>query len=154
MLKLQNTLSGQVEEFRPLKGNLVRMYACGPTVYNYVHIGNFRTFVFVDLLRRYLLYLGYDVLHVMNITDIDDKIIKRSVETGKSLREYTSEYLQAFLEDLDHLNIQRPEKMPNATDHIPEMVALIDKLKDQGHIYTSDGSVYFNIATFPDYGKL
>ena len=82
MLKLQNTLSGQLEEFRPLKGNLVRMYACGPTVYNYVHIGNFRTFVFVDLLRRYLLYLGYEVLHVMNITDIDDRIIKKSVEAG------------------------------------------------------------------------
>ena len=154
MLKLQNTLSGQLEEFRPLNGNQVRMYACGPTVYNYVHIGNFRTFVFVDLLRRYLIYLGYEMYHVMNITDIDDKIIKRSVESGKTLREYTSEYLQAFIEDLDHLNIQRPEKMPNATDHIPEMIDLIRRLQENGRSYTSDGSVYFNISSFPDYGKL
>src|SRR5882724_13339019 len=128
MLKLQNTLSGQLEEFNPADDNRVRMYACGPTVYNYVHIGNFRTFVFVDLLRRYLIYLGYEVDHVMNITDIDDKIIKRSVETGKSLRDYRKQYLDAFLEDLDHLNIQRPERMPRATDHIPEMVDLINRL--------------------------
>ena len=123
-------------------------------MYNYVHIGNFRTFVFIDLLRRYLIYLGYDMYHVINITDIDDKIIKASIEAGKSLRDYTSQYLEAFLEDLDHLNIQRPEKMPNATDHVEEMVTLIDRLHKGGHTYASEGSVYYNIATFEGYGKL
>src|SRR5207247_8275427 len=105
MLRLRNTLTRALEEFTPLDGNKVRMYACGPTVYDYGHIGNFRTFVAVDILRRYLKYLGYDVLHVMNITDVDDKIIRKTLESGKSLREFTDFYTQAFLEDSRSLNI-------------------------------------------------
>src|SRR2546430_6971644 len=113
-LRLYNTLSGKVEEFQPMNNNEVRMYACGPTVYDYGHIGNFRTFVAVDVLRRYLRYLGYQVNHVMNITDVDDKIIRRMLESGKSLRQYTQFYTDAFLEDARSLNIEQPEVMPRA----------------------------------------
>src|SRR5213078_1657960 len=119
-LRLFNTLSGRIEQFQPLTDNQVRMYACGPTVYDYGHIGNFRTFVAVDVLRRYLKYLGYEVHHVMNITDVDDKIIRKTLEPGKSLREFTDFYTQAFVEDSRSLNIEPPEVMPRATDHIPE----------------------------------
>ncbi|HXU09989.1 MAG TPA: cysteine--tRNA ligase [Blastocatellia bacterium] len=154
MLKLQNTLTRALEEFKPLQGNTVRMYACGPTVYDYGHIGNFRTFVAVDVLRRYLKYLGYDVLHVMNITDVEDKIIRRMLESGQSLEEYTEFYTQAFLEDTKALNIEQPEMIPRATKHIPEMVELMQRLADTEHTYTSDGSLYYRIGSFPDYGKL
>ncbi|HSB08399.1 MAG TPA: cysteine--tRNA ligase [Blastocatellia bacterium] len=154
MLKLQNTLTRAQEEFKPLEGNTVRMYACGPTVYDYGHIGNFRTFVAVDVLRRYLKYLGYDVLHVMNITDVEDKIIKRMLESGQSLEEYTEFYTRAFLEDIKVLNIEQPEVMPRATKHIPEMIELMRRLAETGHTYTSDGSLYYSIGSFPGYGKL
>jgi len=154
MLKLQNTLTRALEEFKPLQGNTVRMYACGPTVYDYGHIGNFRTFVAVDVLRRYLKYLGYDVLHVMNITDVEDKIIRRMLESGQSLEEYTEFYTQAFLEDTKALNIEQPEMIPRATKHIPEMVELMQRLADTEHTYTSDGSLYYRIGSFPGYGKL
>jgi cysteinyl-tRNA synthetase len=154
MLKLHNTLTRALEEFKPLEGNIVRMYACGPTVYDYGHIGNFRTFVAVDVLRRYLKYLGYEVLHVMNITDVEDKIIRRMLESGQSLEEYTEFYAQAFLEDTKALNIEEPEVIPRATKHIPEMIELMKRLADTDHTYTSDGSLYYRIGSFPGYGKL
>jgi len=148
-----NTLSGRIEEFRPLHDNEVRMYACGPTVYDYGHIGNFRTFVFVDLLRRYLKQ-HYKLHHVMNITDVDDKIIRNSAAAGVSINEYTKKYQQAFLEDADSLNLERPE-IVRATEHIDEMARFIQQLVDKGFAYrTDDGSYYFRIAKFPEYGKL
>ena len=148
-----NTLSGRIEEFRPLHDNEVRMYACGPTVYDYGHIGNFRTFVFVDLLRRYLKQ-HYKLHHVMNITDVDDKIIRNSAAAGVSINEYTKKYQQAFLEDADSLNLERPD-IVRATEHIDEMARFIQQLVDKGFAYrTDDGSYYFRIAKFPEYGKL
>jgi cysteinyl-tRNA synthetase len=143
-----------LEDFKPLEGNRVRMYACGPTVYDYGHIGNFRTFVAVDVLRRYLKYLGYEVMHVMNITDVDDKIIRNMLAERKTLREYTDFFLAEFLKDSESLNIEKPEVMPRAIDHIPEMIVIMERLKAAGHTYASDGSLYFAIGTFPDYGKL
>ena len=154
MLKLRNTLTRRLEEFTPLEGNTVRMYACGPTVYDYGHIGNFRTFVSVDVLRRYLKYLGYQVQHIMNITDVEDKIIRGMLAAGKSLEEYTEFFTQEFLKDSDALNIERSEVMPYATKHLPQMVDLMRRLADGGHTYESDGSLYFSIASFPGYGKL
>lgn len=154
MLKLYNTLTNRVEDFRPLHPPEVRMYVCGPTVYDYAHIGNFRTFLFSDLLRRYLKYRGYRVHHVMNITDVDDKIIKRAVEQQMTLRDYTDRFTQYFFEDFDALGAERPEEVLRATDHIPEMIELIKRLTDQGHTYRSDGSTYYRIGTFPGYGKL
>jgi len=142
------------EEFAPLEGNTVRMYACGPTVYDYGHIGNFRTFVAVDVLRRYLKYLGYEVNHVMNITDVDDKIIRGVLQSGKSLRDYTEFYSQAFLEDSKSLAIEQPEVIPRATDHIPEMIDIMNRLAASDHTYKSDGSLYYSIGSFPNYGKL
>ena len=118
MLRLKNTLTRAKEEFKPIEDKLVRMYACGPTVYDFGHIGNFRTFVAVDLLRRYLKYLGYRVQHVMNITDVEDKIIREMTAAGKSLREFTEFYTDEFLRDMDRLNIERPELTPRATEHI------------------------------------
>jgi cysteinyl-tRNA synthetase len=148
-----NTLSGRIEEFQPLHDNEVRMYACGPTVYDYGHIGNFRTFVFVDLLRRYLKQ-HYKLRHVMNITDVDDKIIRNAAKSGVSINEYTKKYTQAFLEDSDSLNIEHPE-IVRATEHIEDMARFIQKLVDKGDAYrTDDGSYYFRIARFPEYGKL
>src|SRR5271169_4644049 len=153
--QLFNTLSGKVEEFRPLEDNLVRMYACGPTVYDYGHIGNFRTFIVVDTLRRFLLQSGYKLKHVMNITDVDDKIIRNAARDGVSVQEYTGKYKKAFLEDADALNIERPEMIVKATDHIQEMAHFIAALRDKGYAYaTDDGSYYFRIAKFPEYGKL
>src|ERR1044072_8449595 len=154
MLRLRNTLTRTQEEFRPLEGNTVRMYACGPTVYDYGHIGNFRTFVAVDVLRRYLKYLGYEVFHVMNITDVEDKIIRNMLEQGRTLEDYTEFYTQEFLKDCDSLNIQRPELMPYATQHIPEMISIMNRLSDAGHTYKSDNSLYFSIASFPEYAKI
>jgi len=132
----------------------VRMYTCGPTVYSYVHIGNFRTFTFQDILRRYLRYRGYQLDHVMNITDIDDKIIRRASETGASLRDYTEVYHKAFEEDARKLRLQTPERVVRATDHVDDMVKAIQKLEERGLTYHSDGSVYFRIGGFPGYGKL
>ena len=155
LLQLFNTLSGKVEEFRPLEDNLVRMYACGPTVYDYGHIGNFRTFIVVDTLRRFLKQSGYGLKHVMNITDVDDKIIRNAARDGVTVSEYTAKYKQAFLEDADTLNIERPEFLVEATEHIQEMAHFIKGLEDKGFAYrTEDGSYYFRIAKFPDYGKL
>jgi cysteinyl-tRNA synthetase len=155
VLRISNTLSGKIEEFNPLQDNLVRMYTCGPTVYDYAHIGNFRTFVFQDVLKRYLRYKGYAVRHVMNVTDVDDKTIRNSgaSEPG-GLREYTDRYTRAFFEDCEKLRIQRPDVVAHATDHIPDMVELIQRLQDKGYTYAREGSVYFKISNFKDYGKL
>ncbi|MBK9314272.1 MAG: cysteine--tRNA ligase [Acidobacteria bacterium] len=154
MLKLYNTLTNQVEEFQPLDPPDVRMYVCGPTVYDFAHIGNFRTFLFADLLRRYIKYKGYRLRHVMNITDVDDKIIARAVEHKMTLRDYTDKYINYFFEDFDALGGERPEEVLRATDHIDEMVELINRLEANGHTYATDGSTYFRIGTFPGYGKL
>jgi cysteinyl-tRNA synthetase len=153
-LRFYNTLSQQVEEFRPQQDNLVRMYTCGPTVYNFAHIGNFRTFVFIDLLRRWLLARGYRLDHVMNITDVEDRIIRNSLEQHKPIKEYTATYEKAFFEDCAVLRLTQPERWVRATEHINEMAAAIEKLGEKGYTYESDGSIYFRIASFPDYGKL
>src|SRR6476619_5062256 len=153
-LRLFNTLSGKVDEFQPLVDNEVRMYACGPTVYDYGHIGNFRTFVAVDILRRHLLQSGYKLQHVMNITDVDDKIIRNSAQAGLSVQQYTAKYQKAFLEDAAALHIEQP-KIVRATEHITQMAEFIAKLVEKGYAYrTDDGSYYFRIAKFPAYGKL
>jgi cysteinyl-tRNA synthetase len=153
-LRLFNTLSGKVEDFQPLADNQVRMYACGPTVYDYGHIGNFRTFIAVDLLRRYFLLSGYKVKHVMNITDLDDKIIRNAAAAGLSVQQYTTKYQNAFLEDAASLHIEQPE-IVRATENIPQMAAFIAALVEKGFAYrTDDGSYYFRIARFPGYGKL
>ncbi|HKX32774.1 MAG TPA: cysteine--tRNA ligase [Blastocatellia bacterium] len=154
MLKLYNTLTGKVEEFQPLDPQQVRMYVCGPTVYDYAHIGNFRTFLFADLLRRYLLYKGYRLSHVMNITDVDDKIIARAVKQQQTLDQYTERYLQFFWEDFDALGAQRPDQVLRATGHIPEMVELIKRLGANGYTYQSEGSTYYRIAAYKKYGQL
>jgi len=154
-LQLYNTLSGKVEEFEPSEGNTVRMYDCGPTVYDYGHIGNFRTFVAVDILRRFLRQSGYKLQHVMNITDVDDKIIRNAAREHKSINEYTRKYEDAFLEDMHTLNLEQPERLVRATDHIQKMAEFIQKLVDKGFAYRAeDGSYYFSIAKFPQYGKL
>jgi cysteinyl-tRNA synthetase len=153
-LRLYNTLSGKVEDFHPLDGNRVRMYACGPTVYDYGHIGNFRTFIAVDLLYRFLRQSGYDVRYVMNITDVDDKIIRNSARDGVSVQQYTAKFIQAFLEDSATLSID-PPILVRATEHINEMADFIAELEKKGFAYqTDDGSYYFRIAKFPEYGKL
>jgi cysteinyl-tRNA synthetase len=155
MLKFFNTLSGQLEEFRPLREGEVRLYICGPTVWDYAHIGNFRTMAaFGDVLRRYLKYKGFRVTHVMNITDVEDRIIKFSREQGKTIDEYTAKYIAAFLEDFAALGAERPEMTPQATRHIKEMVDIIKRLEATGHAYRSGGSYYYRIASFPQYGKL
>ena len=153
-LRLYNTMSGRIEEFRPLRDNEVRMYACGPTVYDYGHIGNFRTFVAVDLLRRFLRQSGYKIHHVMNITDVDDKIIRNSARDGVTVQQYTSKYEKAFLEDAAMIGIEQPT-IVRATEHIPEMADFVTKLVAKEIAYRADdGSYYFRIAKFPEYGKL
>jgi cysteinyl-tRNA synthetase len=153
-LRLYNTMSSHVEEFRPLRDSEVRMYACGPTVYDYGHIGNFRTFIAVDLLRRFLKQSGYTVRHVMNITDVDDKIIRNSARDGVSVQQYTAKYEKAFLEDSAMIGIQQPI-LVRATQNIADMAEFVARLVDKGIAYRADdGSYYFRIAKFPEYGKL
>ena len=153
-LFLFNTLSQDISEFVPLKKNKVRMYTCGPTVYDFVHIGNLRTFVFQDILRRYLIYKGFELTHVMNITDVEDKIIAAAADQEMGIQSYTEKYTNAFLADMETLRIEQPDAMPHATDHIPDMVELINRLTDRGFTYQRDGSTYFRIDRFSDYGKL
>ncbi len=154
-LEIYNTLTRKIEAFRPLDPKVVRFYSCGPTVYDHAHIGNFRAYVCVDLLKRYLLYNGHEVMHVMNITDVDDKIIRRSAQEGKNAKSITELYTREFFNDLDALSIRRADLYPKATEHIAAMVAIIKKLLARKHAYTSeDGSTYYNIASFKDYGKL
>jgi cysteinyl-tRNA synthetase len=153
-LRFYNTLTQQVEPFTTADGT-VRMYTCGPTVYNYVHIGNLRTFTFQDILRRWLRVRGFTLNHVMNVTDVEDKIIRNAAAQGaKTLADYTLPYEAAFLEDTDKLRLERPEKLVRATEHIPEMLDVVQKLEAGGHTYVSEGSVYYRIGTFPGYGKL
>jgi cysteinyl-tRNA synthetase len=154
-LRLFNTLSGQLDPLFASDGKSLRMYACGPTVYDYGHIGNFRTFLQIDVLRRFLKLSGIQVRHVMNITDVDDKIIRNAAAAGIPIGQYTARYEQAFFEDLDSLRVERPEKIARATEHIPRMIELIQKLEEKGAAYrTEDGSWYFRLAAFPAYGKL
>ena len=153
MLKLTNTLTGKPEVFEPLDGQTVRMYACGPTVYNFVHIGNLRTYVFEDILRRHLLS-KWKLKHVMNITDIDDKIIHRSIETGQDIKSYTAPYTQAFFEDCAKLRIEKPDLITPATDYIPEMIDLVNRLLSEGYAYREGDSIYYRISRFSNYGRL
>jgi cysteinyl-tRNA synthetase len=150
-----NTLTRKKEAFVPLEEGKVKIYTCGPTVYDYAHIGNFRAFLFEDLLKRWLIQRGFKVTHVMNLTDIDDKTIKGSQKQGVPLRQFTDFYVKAFFEDIKALNIQPADVYPKATDHIPEMVALIKTLMTKGFAYKGDdGSIYFSVCKFPDYGKM
>jgi cysteinyl-tRNA synthetase len=153
-IRLYNTLTNRLEPLNPVHPGEVRIYTCGPTVYASAHIGNFRTFVFQDILRRFLRSQGYRVMQVMNVTDVDDRIIHSATAAGIGIREYTERYIQAFLEDIDALRIESPEELVRATDHIEDMVVLIEKLQQKGLTYNSDGSIYFRISNFPEYGKL
>ncbi|MDB4888899.1 MAG: Cysteinyl-tRNA synthetase [Gemmatimonadetes bacterium] len=153
--RLYNTLSRQVESFAPSDGTTVRMYTCGPTVYNPAHLGNFRTFLFEDLMRRVLALRGWKVHQVMNLTDVDDKIIKRAQEQGKTITQVTEPVIQIFHRDREYLRIQPAEAYPKATDFIPQMITLVERLVERGVAYQAeDRSVYFAIARFPTYGKL
>jgi len=154
MLALYNTLTNRVEPFVPLEEGSVRMYTCGPTVYDYAHIGNYRTFLFSDILRRHLRRSGYQLRQVMNLTDVDDKTIRNAEAAGMLLRAYTDKYIAAFWEDMQALRMQRPEIIARATDHIPDMVRTIRELEKREFAYRRDGSVYFRIEKFPEYGKL
>src|SRR6476620_4435318 len=154
MLRIYNTLSGQIEEFRPLNEGEVRFYYCGPTVWDFGHIGNFRSAIAADVIRRYLKFKGYRVTQVMNLTDVDDRIITKAQEQHQTLDDYTAKYIEAFWEDFDALGCERPEVAPRATRHIEEMADIIDKLEQNHHAYRSDGSIYYRITSFPQYGKL
>src|SRR5512132_3866926 len=154
MLRFRNTLTGRVEEFRPMRDGEVGFYYCGPTVWDYGHIGNFRSAIAADVMRRYLQFKGFRVTQVMNLTDVDDRIIAKAGEAGKSLDDYTAKYIAAFWEDFDALGCERPEVSPRATQHVPEMVAIVEKLQERSHAYQSDGSIYYRINSFPEYGKL
>ena len=154
MIKFYNSLTRQKEEFKPMNDKEVGMYSCGPTVYNYAHIGNFRAYIFSDLVRRVLEDYGYNVKLVMNLTDVDDKTIKNSKENHISLNEYTKKYKEAFFEDIKTLRIKHATVNPSATEHIKEMIDIIQLLEKNGHTYEADGSIYFKISTFPEYGEL
>jgi cysteinyl-tRNA synthetase len=153
-IQLHNTMGGKKEAFTPLQPDAVRIYTCGPTVYDFAHIGNFRTFMFQDLLRRFLRVRGYKVFQVMNLTDVDDRIIAHAAAAGKSIRDYTDPYIKAFVDDCRTLGLEPAEKLVRATDHIEEMVALIEKLQTKKFTYPIEGSIYYRIAKFPAYGKL
>jgi len=153
-LRFRNTYTRQKEDFQPIEADKVKMYTCGPTVYGYAHIGNFRTYMFEDLLRRFLKYKGYEVVQVMNLTDVDDKTIRDSRAEGIPLQDYTTKFIDAFFEDLDTLGIERAEVYPRATEHIPEMVATIQQLIQKEIAYEIDGNYYYKISAFPNYGKL
>ena len=153
-IRLHNTLTGMTGPFVPLRPGEVRVYTCGPTVYDFAHIGNFRTFVFQDILRRYFGTQGYRVTQVMNLTDVDDRIIANAAAAGVPIREYTEKYVQAFYADCKAMRLEPPEHSVRATEHIEDMVALIERLQEKGFTYASEGSIYFRIAKFPAYGKL
>ena len=154
MVKLYNTLTRKKETFKPIHKNQVGLYTCGPTVYNYAHIGNLRTYIFEDVLRRVLKYAGYKVKHVMNITDVEDKIIRDAKKNGSSIFEFTKPYEKAFFEDLKKLDIKKAWKYPKATTHIKEMILLIQKLLQKKIAYIADDGVYFDISKFKKYGRL
>jgi cysteinyl-tRNA synthetase len=154
MLQIYNTLTRNKELFVPLKKDHVGMYSCGPTVYNFAHIGNFRNYVFVDLLKRYLKFKGLKVKHIMNLTDIDDKTIRDSAKEGLGLQKLTTRYTKAFFDDIKALNIEKADAYPKATQHVKEMVEFVKVLMDKGFAYEKMGSLYFDISKFKDYGKL
>ncbi len=153
-IQLHNTLGGKIEPFVPQKPGEVRMYSCGPTVYDYAHIGNFRTFVFQDILRRFLKSRGFKITQVMNLTDVDDRIIANAAAAGVGIRKYTEKFAQAFFDDCKTLSLEPPEHWTRATDNIEPMVQLIERLREKSFTYESEGSIYYRIAKFPDYGKL
>jgi cysteinyl-tRNA synthetase len=153
-MRFYNTLTRQVEEFKEIEKGRIGLYTCGPTVYDYAHIGNFRSYIFEDLVKRFFIFQGYKVKHVMNITDIDDKTIRKANELKMPLNEVTQKYIDAFNEDMHSLNILAADIYPRATDHVPEMVSLIATLLEKGFAYEKEGSVYFSIARFQDYGRL
>jgi cysteinyl-tRNA synthetase len=153
-LRLYNTLSRRLEEFQPLEEGRVSTYTCGPTVYDRAHVGNFRTFLCEDILRRYLKWKGYEVVQIRNLTDVDDRTIHAAVQRGIGLRELTQPYIQAFFDDHDRLGLERAEYYPRATDYVPQMIELVQKLVERGLAYEADGSVYFDISEFPSYGRL
>lgn len=153
-LRFHNTMTRQKEAFEPADPARVGLYTCGPTIYNYAHIGNFRAYIFEDLLRRYLEFRGFPVHHIMNLTDVEDKLIRTCRETGERLQDVTARYAAAFFEDLDTLGIRRADAYPAATDHIAEMVEMIKTLRERGHTYESEGSIYFRIKSFDAYGRL
>lgn len=153
-IRLHNTMTGKGETFVPQKPGEVKMYTCGPTVYDFAHIGNFRTFVFQDLLRRFLKLRGFALNHVMNLTDVDDRIIANAAAAGVSIREYTEKFARAFFDDCTALSIEKPEHWIRATDHIEDMVKLIERLQAKSYTYPSEGSIYYRISKFPEYGKL
>ena len=155
MLVFYNTIKRKKEEFVPIEKDRISLYTCGPTVYNYAHIGNFRAYIFEDLLRRYLEFRGFKVYHIMNITDIDDKTIKKSIEEKISLIDFTNKYTQAFFEDVETLNIVKAHKYPRATNFIKQMIDMISVLEEKGYTYTTDdGSVFFRISEYNEYGRL
>lgn len=154
VLRVYNTLGRKKENFEPIVKGKVGIYSCGPTVYNYVHIGNLRAYVFVDLLKRYLKFKGFEVKHVMNLTDVDDKTIRDSQKEGKSLKEFTEFYTAAFLKDAEALNILPADILPKATEHVKEMIEIIQKMKKNGNTYEKNGSTYCKITSVKDYGKL
>src|SRR5438309_3960607 len=154
MLRIHNTLSGQLEEFRPLVEGEAKFYYCGPTVRDYGHIGNFRSAIAADVMRRYLKFKGFRVTSVMNLTDVDDRIIAQAQKAEQTLDDYTAKYIDAFWEDFDALGCERPDVAPRATQHIEEMADLVAKLEQRGHAYHSNGSIYYRISSFPEYGKL
>jgi cysteinyl-tRNA synthetase len=153
-IRLHNSLTGRKEDFQPQDANHVRVYTCGPTVWNYAHLGNYRAFLFYDLLRRHLRASGHRLLHVLNITDVDDRIIEQSAAAGVSIGEFTKPFEQAFFEDMERLRAEPAELYPRATGHIEEMIGLIERLLEGGHAYAADGDVYFRISSFPAYGRL
>ncbi|HYL08016.1 MAG TPA: cysteine--tRNA ligase [Candidatus Udaeobacter sp.] len=153
-LRLHNTLTNRKETFEPLDKGVVRMYTCGPTVWNFAHIGNLRAFLVYDLLRRHLRVSGYRLIHVMNLTDVDDRILDQAGHAGVTIAEYVKPYVDAFFEDMSALRADRAEHYPRATEHISEMIEMISKLLEQGNAYIADGDVYFRIASFPRYGEL
>src|SRR2546422_2811407 len=154
-VSLFNTLTRRVEPLQPLAPPRVTLYTCGPTVWNYAHIGNFRTFLFEDLLRRWLEHVGYDVFQIMNLTDVDDRTIKAARQAGKSLLEHTAPFTKAFFEDRDYMRIKRASVYTPATEYMPQMIALVSRLLERGVAYKGeDGSVYFALAKFPTYGRL
>jgi cysteinyl-tRNA synthetase len=154
MIRFYNTMGGEVQNFHPLQEGKVKLYTCGPTVYDFAHIGNNRAYMFEDLLKRFLLFMGYEVIHVMNITDVDDKTIKGANDQGVTLEEYTDKYIQAFFEDLEILGIMKADHYPRATENIQGMANLVKGLYEKGYAYERDGNYYFNISKFKDYGKL
>jgi cysteinyl-tRNA synthetase len=153
-LKFHNTLTGNRDVFTPIEAGHVRMYTCGPTVWNFAHVGNLRAFLFYDLVRRHMQVSGYRMTHVMNLTDIDDRILDQAMHAGTTIGEYVKPYVAAFFEDMSALRAQPAEHFPRATEHIPEMVQMISKLIEQQNAYVADGDVYFRIASFPSYGQL